>query len=115
VNRSREEFLPRAGLTGDEDGGIAARDSRHSRQHGRQRRRGADNLFEHRRLVDFLSQRHVFLLQPLLGPPAIVDIGTREIPPNQLPLVVAEWIVSNQKPAICSVALSEPQVPLWGA
>src|SRR5580700_1686799 len=112
MNGPRDEFFAGTGFAADQNRRIAAGDLGHSRQDRGERGRGADNLFEHRGLVDFLSKRHVLLLQSLLGPPAIVDIGTSEIPPNQLALVVAEWIVPNQKPAICPVALSEPQVPL---
>jgi len=49
-------------------------------------------LFEHRRLVDFFSKRHVFLLQPLLGTLAIVDIGTGDIQRTIWPSVVAHRV-----------------------
>src|ERR1700752_2241720 len=52
------------------------------------------------------------MVQPVLGFSAVVDIGTSEMPPNQLSLIVAEWIVPNQKPAIAPVALSEPHLRL---
>src|SRR5262249_31568755 len=57
-----------------------------------------------RRLVDFFPQRHVFLLQPLLGSLAIVDISTGEIPANDLALVVAHRIVPSEKPTEASIA-----------
>src|SRR6266850_6388513 len=114
VNRPRDELLPRAGLAGDEDGRIAAGDLGHSRQHGRQRRRGADNFFEHRCLVDFFPQRHVLLLQSLLGPLAIVDVLTIELPPNQLSLVVAKRVVPDEEPAIGPVPLPQPHLGLVG-
>src|SRR6185295_1297698 len=50
------------------------------------------------------------MVQPVLGLSAVVDIGTGEMPPNQLSLIVAEWIVPNQEPAIAPVALSEPHL-----
>src|SRR4030095_5999396 len=61
-------------------------------------------LLEHRGLVDFLSQRNVFLLQPLLSPLAIVDIGTGDVPANDLALVIAHRVVPSEKPAIASIA-----------
>src|ERR1700692_2559461 len=67
----------------------------------------ADNLFEHRGLVDFLSKRNVLLLQFILVSLAILDIGTRDVPPDDLPLVVSERVVTNQKPAIRSVAATQ--------
>ena len=51
-----------------------------AREHRRQRWRGANNLLEHRGFVDFFAQGDVFLLEPLLGALAIVDIGTGDIP-----------------------------------
>ena len=42
----------------------------------------------------------------------IVDIRTRDVPPNELALVVAKWIVANQKPSIGAVVLSEAKLQL---
>src|ERR1041385_4597138 len=112
MNGPRDEFFAGARFAADQNRRIAARDLGYLRQDCGERGRGADNLFKHRRLVDLLSQRNVFLLQSLLGPLAFIDIRTREIPTNHLSLVVAEWIVPNQEPTICPVAASETHVPL---
>src|SRR5258706_13430416 len=79
VNGSRQELFASAGLAGDENGRIAAVYLGDAGKRRRQRRRGANDLFEHRGFVDFLAERHVFLSQPLLGTLAIVDIGARDI------------------------------------
>src|SRR5258705_11819278 len=103
MNRPRDEFLPSAGLPSNQDCRIAAGDFGDQRQYGLQRPRGANDLLEHRRLVDFFSQCHVFLLKPLFRPLAIVDISTGDIPPEDLALVVAHRVVTSQKPTITSI------------
>ncbi len=72
----------------------------------------ADNLFEHRGLVDFLSKRHVLLLELLLVSLAVLNIGRRDVPANDLSLVVLERVVPNQKPAIGSVAATQAHFQL---
>src|SRR5260370_42359692 len=106
VNRSCDELLSRAGLAADEHRRIAAGDLARAREHPRQRRRGADNLLEHRRSVDFLSQGDVFLLESLLGGLAIVYIGTPDIPAADLTLVIANRVGTSQKPAVTSIAFA---------
>src|SRR5882672_8521294 len=107
MNGPRDEFFAGAGFAGDQNRRIGAGDLRHVRQDGGQRGRAADNLFEHRGLVDFLSKRDVLLLQFLLVSLAIFDVGTCDVPPNDLSLVVSERVVTNQKPAIRSVAATQ--------
>src|ERR1700716_3026987 len=107
MNSPRNELLPSACLAGNQNRRIAAGDLRHVRQDGGQRGRAADNLFEHRGLVDFLSKRNVLLLQFILVSLAILDVGTSDVPPNDLSLVVSERVVTNQKPAIRSVAATQ--------
>src|SRR5882762_8694664 len=107
MNSPRDELFARAGFAGDQNRRIAAGDLRHLRQDGGQRGRAADNLFEHRGLVNFLSKRNVLLLQFILVSLAILDVSTCDVPPNDLSLVVSEWVVTNQKPAIRSVAATE--------
>src|SRR5258707_606446 len=114
MNRSRDEFFPRAGLAGDEHRRIAAGDLAHTRESPHQRRRGADNLLEHRRFVDFLSQSDVFLLESLLGVLAIIDIRTGDIPADDLSLVIANRVGTSQKPAVTPIALAQPQLQLVG-
>src|SRR5712671_4644427 len=108
MNGPRDELFAGAGFAGDQHRRIAAGDLRHLRQDGGQRRRTADNLFEHRGLVDFLSQRHVFLLQSLFSSLAVFDISSGNIPTRNLPLFVAQGVVTGQKPAVTSIALAKP-------
>src|SRR5713101_4173914 len=107
MNCPRDEFFAGAGFAGDQNRRIAAGDLRHLGQDGGQRGRAADNLFEHRGLVDLLSKRNVLLLQFILVSLAILDVGTCDVPPNDLSLVVEERAVTNQKPAIRSVAATQ--------
>src|SRR6266403_2738013 len=55
-------------------------------------------------------QSGVFLLQFLLIPLAVFDIGTRNIPAHDLSLVVAHRIVASQKPTIASIMFAQPQL-----
>src|SRR6202043_1126213 len=104
MNGPRDEFFAGTGFAANQNRRIAAGDLGHSRQDRRERGRGADNLFEHRGLVDFLSKCNVFFLQSLLGSLAILDIGTCDVPPHELSLVVAKRVGTNQEPTIGSVA-----------
>src|SRR6267378_3980985 len=108
MNGPRDEFFASAGFASDQHRRIAAGDLRHLRQDGGERGRAADNLFEHRGLVDFLSQCHVFLLQSLFSSLAVVDISPGNIPTRNLPLFVAEGAVTGQKPSVTSIALAKP-------
>src|SRR6185295_9287455 len=112
MNGPRDEFFAGAGFAGDQNRRIAAGDLRHVRQDGGERGRAADNLFEHRGLVDFLSKRDVFLLQSFLGPLAIVDVSTGDIPADDLAVFVTQRVVTGQIPARASVPLAQPQLQL---
>src|ERR1700686_3106715 len=112
MNGPRDEFFAGAGFTGDQNRRIAAGDLRPLRQDRGQCGRAADNLFEHRGLVDFLSKRDVLLLQFILVSLAILDVGTCDVPPNDLSLVVSERAVTNQKPTIRSVAATQALLQL---
>src|SRR5712671_3137419 len=112
MNGPRDELFAGAGLAGDQNRRISAGDLRYLRQDRGQRGRAADNLFEHRGLVDFLSKRNILLLQSLLVSFAILDVGTCDVPPNDLSLVVSDRIVTKQKPAIRSVAATQTHLQL---
>src|SRR5258708_454411 len=107
MNSARNQFFAGAGFAGDQHRRIAGGDLRHVRQDGGQRWRAADNLFEPRGLVDCLPPRNVFLLQLILVSLAIFDVGACDVPPNDLSLVVSKRVVTNQKPAIRSVAATQ--------
>src|SRR5258708_30441512 len=62
---------------------------------------------------DFLFgtlQSDVFLLQSLLSPLAVFDIGTRNIPAHDLSLVVVHRIVASQMPTIASIMFAHPHL-----
>src|SRR6267142_2759393 len=50
------------------------------------------------------SEIELALLKRFLGVFAIFDVGSRNIPPHDLSLVVAHWAETSQKPAIASSA-----------
>src|SRR4030081_258952 len=104
MNGPRDELFAGAGFAGDQHRRIGAGDPGHLREDGCQRGRAADNLFEHRGLVDFFSKGNVLLLQFVLVSFAILDVGTCDVPTNELSLVISERVVTKQKPAIRSVA-----------
>src|SRR5258705_10763351 len=112
MNGPRDEFFAGTGFAANQNRRIAAGDLGHSRQDRGERGRGADNLFEHRGLVDFLSKRNVLLLQSLLGSLAIVDVSTWVIPTDDLAVIVTQRVVTGQMPARASVALAQPQLQL---
>src|SRR5712671_2272819 len=112
MNSSRDEFLAGAGFAGDQNRRVAAGDLRHLGQDGGQRGRAADNLFEHRGLVDFFAEGYVFLLEPLLISFALFDIRARSVPTENSSLVVSERVATNQKPTIDPVILAEPHFDL---
>src|ERR1700733_10496281 len=112
MNCPRDKFFAGTGFAANQNRRIAAGDLGHSRQDRGERGRGADNLFKHRGFVDFLSKRNVFFLQSLLGFLAILDIGTCDVPPHELSLVVAKRVGTNQEPTIGSVAGSQTYLQL---
>src|SRR5258707_9957629 len=108
MNGPGEELFAGTGFAANQNRRIAAGDLGHSRQDGGERGRAADNLFEHRGLVDFLSKRDVFLFQSLFSSLAVFDISSGNIPTRNLPLFVAQGVVTGQKPAVTSIALAKP-------
>src|ERR1700674_4224665 len=99
VNGTGDEFFACAGFPGNQNGGVGRSDFGNSGKNGLQRRRCTDNFLEHRSLVDLLTQGDVFLLKPLLGSLALINIGRRNIPALDLSLIVVQRIETSQKPA----------------
>src|SRR5579864_8323840 len=93
VNSACNQLLACSRFTRDENRGIAWRDFGDARQHSLQSRRGSDNLFKHRGLVDFLTESSVLQLEFLLGSFAFINIRRRRIPARNLSLVVAQWTI----------------------
>src|ERR1700746_450663 len=95
-------------LTRYEHRRITWRDLGNAREHRLQCGRSSNDLLKHRCLVDFFAESDVFLLQPLFISFAVVDIGASGIPTQDLSLLVAHGVVTNQKPAVASIALPQP-------
>jgi len=90
MNRVRDEFFSCACLTGNENRRIGWRNLGDAREHSLQSGRGSNDLFEHRGPVDFFAEGDVFLLQPFLSPLPVFDISTRNVPTQDLSVVVAQ-------------------------
>src|SRR5260370_21452860 len=98
-----DQLFSRSSFSRNQDGRIGRRNFRHLPQHSPQSFGGANDLLKHRRVLDFLSQRDVFAARSFFVPLAIVDIGSRRIPANDLSGLVQQWVVPNQKPSILAV------------
>src|SRR2546422_6666754 len=55
--------------------------------------RGSHNLLKHEDLIDLLSQRDVLLPSSFFRLLAIVDVGTRRIPADDLSSIAQQWVV----------------------
>src|SRR4030081_1744343 len=86
-------------MCGMENRRIGWRNLRDAREHGLQSGRGSNDLFEHRRPVDFFAEGDVFVLQSFLSSLPVFDIGTRNMPAQDLSLV-ADRVVPSKKPTI---------------
>ena len=106
VDRASDEFFSRPGFTGKEHRGVRRRDLGDARKHLFQGSGRADDLLEHGRFVDFFTQGDVLFLNPLFRPLAIFDIGRRCIAPDDVALVIAQWVGTNQEPAVLAVLAS---------
>src|SRR5882672_1551093 len=103
VDRARDQLLAGAGLAEDEDGGICWGDLRDLCEHLAERRRGADDLFEHRGAVDILAQRQILVTHALFGPLAIVDVGARCVPAQRLTVLTPYRVVLHEKPSVLAI------------
>src|ERR1700736_825688 len=63
MDRAGDEFLTSSSLSTNKNARIGGSNFRYPRKHSLQRRRGADDLFEHERLVDLLPEHYVFVVQ----------------------------------------------------
>jgi hypothetical protein len=88
VDGPGDKLLAGAGLTGDQHGRIRRRHLRDLRQNGPKRRRGADDLLEHRGAIDLFAQREVLASNPVFGPLEIVDVRSRGIPADDVAVMV---------------------------
>jgi hypothetical protein len=58
-------------------------------------------------MIDFLSQREVLFARSLLGLLAILDVGTRRVPTNDVSRFVSQRVVLNQEPTILTIPAAE--------
>src|SRR5713226_4449189 len=63
MDGASNQFLTSSSLSTNENARIGGSNFHYSRKHFLQPRRGADDLFEHERLVDLLPEHYVFVLQ----------------------------------------------------
>src|ERR1700677_756027 len=103
VYGASNQFFSGTGFARDQHRRIGGSHFHNAGEHGLQGRRRAHNVLKHEYLIDFLPQRKVFVMHPLLGPLAILDIGPSRVPANNVPLVVAKRIEADKKPAIITV------------
>src|SRR5258708_19902979 len=108
MDGSRHKLFACSRFTRNQNCGISWRNFGNAREHGLQRRGGSDNLLKHRSLINLFTESGVLLLQFILVSLAILDVGTCDVPPKDLSLVVSERIVTNQKPTIRSIAATQP-------
>src|SRR5216683_3629639 len=107
MDGSRHKLFACSRFTRDQNCGISWRNFGNAREYSLQSRGGSDNLLKHRSFINLFAEGGVFLLQFILVSLAILDVGTCDVPPNDLSLVVSEGVVTNQKPAIRSVAATQ--------
>src|SRR6266478_5492677 len=98
MDGSRHKLFACSRFTRNQNCGIGWRNFGNAREHSLQSRGGSDNLFK---------ESGVLLLQFILVSLAILDVGTCDVPPNDLSLVVSERVVTNQKPTIRSIAATQ--------
>src|SRR5262249_49197586 len=65
VDRAGDELLPRTGFASDQYGGVHRSHLQDMRQHRAQGWGGADDLLEHRGIIDLLTEDDVLPLQPI--------------------------------------------------
>src|ERR1700692_2928401 len=80
VNGTGDEFFAGAGFPGNQNGRVGRSDFGNSGENGLQRPRRADNLFEHRSLVDLLAEGDVLLSQSLFSLLAVFNVGPANLP-----------------------------------
>src|SRR5258707_8939541 len=107
MDGSRHKLFSCSRFTRDQNSGIGWRNIGNAREHSLQSRGCSDNLLKHRSLLNLFTESGVLLLQFILVSLAILDVGTCDVPPNDLSLVVSERIVTNQKPTIRSIAATQ--------
>jgi hypothetical protein len=81
-------------------------------QHFAQGFRRADDILKHRVAVDLFSQRQIFVPCAFLGPDTVFYVGSRCVPANHLTLLISEWVVTSEEPAILAVVSTRSMLNL---
>src|SRR4029077_20045476 len=103
MNGTRDELFSRAGFTEYQHRGIRGCHLANLRDHCAEGLRRSDDFFVHRRTIDFLAQRQVFVAYALFSPLAVIDVGSCRIPAKNPSLLVVQGVVANEKPAVFSI------------
>src|SRR6266481_4494031 len=103
MNCTSNQLLSRSSLTEDQHGGIGRSYLANLRNHCAQDLRRSDDFFVHRRAIDFLAQRQVFVAYPLFSPLAVVDVSSCGIPSKNASLFVVQGVVADEKPSVFSI------------
>lgn len=103
MDSARNQLLPGACFARNQYRSVGRRDSHDAGEDSFQGRRRAYNLLKHQDLIDLLSQRDVLLLRSLLGLFAIFDIDSGRVPANGAALLIAQRVVTDEKPALLSI------------
>src|SRR5258705_9714856 len=110
VNGARDELLAGTRFAQDEDRRIGRGDLRHLDQYRSQGCGRAHDLFKHGGAIDVFAQREILVLRALFGPLAIVDVDGRRVPAENPALVVDQWTITHQEPAVLPIVA--PGAPL---
>ncbi len=100
VDGAGDQFLAGAGLAENQDSRIGRRDASDVGEDAQQFLRRADNLFEHRRAIDFFTQRQVFVFRSLRRQFGFFDVGLRHVPAQDVSFFVVHRIEAADEPAI---------------
>src|SRR3989475_3985827 len=103
MNSARDELFSCAGFTEYQHSGICGRHFANLRNHCAQGLRRSDDFCVHRRTIDFLAQRQVFVAYPLFRPLAVLDVGSCRVPTKNASLFVVQGVVADEKPAVFSI------------
>src|SRR5579862_687373 len=112
VNGTRNQFFAGASFPGDQNGGVGRSNPGNPGKHGLHRLGCTYNVLKHRRLVDLLAKGNILPLKFLLGPLVFINIGTRNVPPQDLSVVVADRVATSEKPSITSIAFPQAYLQL---
>src|SRR5206468_1518409 len=103
MNGAGDKLFPCAGFTEYQHSGICGRHLANLRNHCAQGLRRSDDFFVHRRTIDFLAQRQVFVAYPLFTPLAVLDVGSSRVPTKNSSLFAVQGVVADEKPTVFSI------------